>query len=579
MTKRCLLGVLCFALGACAAGAGQSEPQPLPFEDTPEADTGVAGPKDLGPYVAARFASELKDPRAVDFYRHALRQDPDEPGLINTTFTLAVIEGDMATAVAMAERLAPLEQQHLMAQILYLVHQVKRGDERTALAVAAAIDSNFFQRSIGPLIKAWIHARDGDQEAALAEVETAALVRFNKHRAMAHEAFLLDYFGRDDEAEAAYQAVIDMPRGASADVVAAYGNLLLRQNQQQQAIDLYSRMKTTANDDRDLDRRLAAARDGRALPVRSVSPAGGVARPLMHVATDLSRNGSLRPGIIFARFAAYLDPDNHEAQLLLGHLLSREGRYEPALQAYEPVLQAAPEMANAARYGMAIALRESGRTEAAIAALRAHLDTEPDSPGTWVTLGDLHRQESGFDAAEAAYSQAIRLNEERGRDEWYPYFARAVAYEQTDRWPEAEADLKRAKAIKPDQADVLNYLGYSWIDRGVHLDKGMDLIEQALALEPGNGFIIDSMGWAHYLTGNYSEAVRFLEEAIVEEPGDATISDHLGDAYWQVGRHLEARYQWEHALRLSEKDAQRADLREKLTFGLTVARADKPDGR
>src|SRR5690606_5409856 len=131
---------------------------------------------------------------------------------------------------------------------------------------------------------------------------------------------------------------------------------------------------------------------------------------------------------------------------------------------------------------------------------------------------------------------------------WRLHFARAAARDSLGRWGDAEADLRQALALAPDQPDVMNYLGYTWVDRGENLQEGMALIRRAAELRPSSGAIVDSLGWAHYRLGDYRQAVLFLERAVELEPGSATLNDHLGDAYWRLGRRTEARFQWRRAL-------------------------------
>src|SRR5690606_33991930 len=140
--------------------------------------------------------------------------------------------------------------------------------------------------------------------------------------------------------------------------------------------------------------------------------------------------------------------------------------------------------------------------------------------------------------------------------QWTLFYFRGIAYERAKQWDKAEADLLQALALFPEQPHVLNYLGYSWVDQGMHLDEAMDMIARAVELRPNDGYIVDSLGWAHYRLGNYEEAVRELERAVELRPEDPVINDHLGDAYWKVGRRLEARFQWAHARDLDpEPDA------------------------
>ena len=121
----------------------------------------------------------------------------------------------------------------------------------------------------------------------------------------------------------------------------------------------------------------------------------------------------------------------------------------------------------------------------------------------------------------------------------------------------------------PDQPDVLNYLGYSWIDQGINLDEGLAMVRKAVELRPNSGFIIDSLGWAYYRLGRFEEAAEELQKALELMPSDPVINDHLGDAYWQIGRKLEAVFQWKHALAGEPAAEDKVKIEQKLQVGLT----------
>jgi Flp pilus assembly protein TadD len=129
----------------------------------------------------------------------------------------------------------------------------------------------------------------------------------------------------------------------------------------------------------------------------------------------------------------------------------------------------------------------------------------------------------------------------------------------------------RALELEPDQPNVLNYLAYSWIDKGVNLPRAKSMIEKAASQRPDDGAIIDSLGWMHYRMGDFHRAVETLENAITLMPQDAVINDHLGDAYWQVGRRLEAEFQWRRALTFDPDPDVRRSIEQKLQFGLSGA--------
>jgi tetratricopeptide (TPR) repeat protein len=132
----------------------------------------------------------------------------------------------------------------------------------------------------------------------------------------------------------------------------------------------------------------------------------------------------------------------------------------------------------------------------------------------------------------------------------------------------AEIDLQRARELSDDEPNVLNYLGYSWIDQGIHLDEGLRIIRMAVKKEPKNGAFVDSLGWAYYKLGDYDNALKFLEVASRLEATDPVITDHLGDALWRAGREVEARYQWRKALAFEPIDKDRDAIEKKLLTGL-----------
>jgi len=185
-------------------------------------------------------------------------------------------------------------------------------------------------------------------------------------------------------------------------------------------------------------------------------------------------------------------------------------------------------------------------------------------------LGNILRSRKQYAEAVDVYNRAIAAIPKPDRRHWVYFYARGTSYERLKNWPAAEADLKTALDLYPDQPLVLNYLGYSWVDQGLNLDQGMKLIERAVAVKPDDGYIVDSLGWAHYKRGNYAEAVRYLERAVELRPDDPVLNDHLGDALWKVGREREAKFQWDQSLSLKPEPEDALKTRRKLEEGLVV---------
>jgi tetratricopeptide (TPR) repeat protein len=199
---------------------------------------------------------------------------------------------------------------------------------------------------------------------------------------------------------------------------------------------------------------------------------------------------------------------------------------------------------------------------AAMPAITAHMQEE---------IGDVWRREEKFDKALPYYDLAIAAIKKPEAKDWPVFFARGMCHERLKDWAKAEPDLQQALDLDPENAQVLNYLGYSWADQGNNLEKAHDLIGQALEQTPNDPYILDSMGWVLYRMGEFDKAVSYLEESAADLSSDVVINDHLGDAYWQVGRVVEAQVQWQRALSAADPKADDKlieTLKQKLLHGI-----------
>lgn len=147
---------------------------------------------------------------------------------------------------------------------------------------------------------------------------------------------------------------------------------------------------------------------------------------------------------------------------------------------------------------------------------------------------------------------------------------RGTSYERLGDWENAEKDLIESLRILPDQPLVLNYLAYSWIDKGINLDKGLEMLKKATKLRENDGYIIDSLGWAYFAKRNYIEAEFFLQKAVELLPSDPIINDHYADTLWMLNKNIQARYFWGNILKLNDTEQKLKDsIKKKLIFGIT----------
>lgn len=525
-----------------------------------------------GNYLAGRFAERQKDyARAAASLGRVLDDFPDNDGLMRRTFYLSLEAGQTDTALRIAGRLEKSGAKILTAQLLLAAESVLKKDFARALHRLEAMEREDLARYSVPLALAWAHA--GENEIAGAVAALAPLDQesgFETLRQL-HEAFIQDFAGRPGPAEAAYRGALgDDPASAANRVILAYGAFLERDGRPEAAAGLYDGYTGA-----DMDGLLFEAARERLAASRKPDPrigsaADGMAEAFFDIASILPKERAGEIVLIYCRLALYLRPDFPLAQLLLADIYEGFGRNAEAAEIHRGI---DPKGAYgwAARLRLADEMYDMGDVKGAIGLLSQMADERPARSDALMRLGNILRYEQRFAESVAAYDRAVeRIGEIKGND-WVILYSRGISLEQSDQWERAEQDFLRALELEPDQPFVLNYLGYSWVEKGKNLVRARDMLERAVAQRQDDGYIVDSMGWALYKLGEFTDAVVYLERAVALRPQDPVINDHLGDAYWRVGRRDEARIQWSRVLGLSPEEALRKQIQQKLEQGLPDA--------
>jgi tetratricopeptide (TPR) repeat protein len=529
----------------------------------------------LSGYVQGRHAVAAGDlDRAADFFASALARTPDDPDLLRQTFELAIAAGDEKRAVDVARKLAVQDRFDSAASLLIVADAVKRRDWRMADNAIAHLKETGFGSFVVPILDAWMLDARGKTTQALERLASGELDGFAKSYVDEHRAHLLMRARRYQEAASLYETQIKGDEG---------GNVRLRiaaAAARQAAGDNVGAMRIleTKASHPDLAAARAALAAGRKIAGPPANAREGIALMALRMSADLGRERPVPVSLTLARIATFLAPGDATAWMMTGELLSRNEKYENALTAVRSVAEDDP-VAPLARGQEAAILSELDRPDDAVALLKAATARAGATGDDWARLGDLLQQTAKFDEAADAYARAIALGASEQAVQWRLHFLRGTALEQGGRWPEAERELRAAVTLQPDDASLLNYLGYSLLDRNVSRAEARTLIERAHKLAPADSYITDSLGWAQYQAGEYAAAVTTLEQAIAGVPDDATIGEHLGDAYWRVGRWIEARHRWTAALVADPKPEQKARLQRKRDFGLDIVLAEAARGQ
>ena len=556
------------ALLALALAVGM----PAQAQDT-SADPAAVHAGDAGAFLAARSAAAGSDyAAAAEWYARALISDPTNPDLLEGAIVANIGLGEMTPAANMARALRDLGAASEIGYLALLIEAIQAEDYPAV--IERSRDGAKNGALLDALVTAWAEVGLGRMSDATDTFDTLAKTEGMATFALYHKALALasagDFEGADAILSSGEAGALQMMRRG----VLTHARVLSQLERNADALKLLDASFTGEADPEleHLRRRLAA---GEPVPFDIVAtPKEGMAEVFYTVAMALGQEGDATQTLIYARGAQTLRPGQDDIALLVAGLLEQQGQHDLAIEVYATVAADSPAF-HIAEIGRAEATYAAGRKEGSIEILQGLARAQPDLLVSHIALADAYRRDERFAEAHKVYTTAIDLLGTPGPDNWPLFFSRGICAERMGDFDGTVADMREALRLNPDQPQVLNYLGYSYVDRGENLDEALAMIERAVAMEPGSGYIIDSLAWAYFRLGRYDDAVEPMERASLLEPVDPIVTDHLGDVYWAVGRTREAEFQWHRALSYGPEDKDAARIRAKLEKGLDAVLAEE----
>ncbi|MDZ7904556.1 MAG: tetratricopeptide repeat protein [Cypionkella sp.] len=531
-----------------------------------QAENGIAGA-----FLAAKVAAANADYRAADiWYQRALSLDPSNISLVQGAMIAALSLGDLARAAGYAKELTARGVADQNADLAILAHAAQTKD------YAAILDRRLQGASAGSmqsdLLSGWAHIGLGQMNDGIARFDNVQAQAGLEGFALYHKAIALALAGNFDGAAAALGAPEAEPLRRSRRGAVLYAEILSQIGKGAEAAAIL-RQGLGASEDRLIAARLAQLTSGQALPISGfVDASSGLAEAFYSVASALGAQTDPAYRLLHARIASVLRPDDGEAQLLTAQVLETLGQNDLAAQTYARVAPDDPDFIFA-ETGRADAVFAAGRAEESLKILQDLAGQFAQNYDAQLALGHGLRRAEQFGPAVQAYDAAAALVDVKTTAAWPLFYSRGIALESLGEFDRAEADFRAALNLSPNQPNVLNYLGYSLVDRGQKLDEALDMIQRAVALRPDSGYIVDSLAWAYFRLNRFAEALPIMERAAQLEPVDPIVTDHLGDVYWANGRKREAVFQWRRALSFDPTEKDAARIRQKLELGLDAVRA------
>lgn len=523
-----------------------------------------------GQVLTAQFAKKhgFLD-QAAPLYQQLSQELQADVTLTNQSYYTLLIMGKFDEALSLVHRHVATETLDSTAQLLVILEQIKQGNfsgAKEAISHFIPGETRGLQQSIPheqpellseiviPMLNVWLQAHDGQPDAAR-EALYAIDHPYMQPFLATQEALLALHQGDNDTAQARLQAW-----------------------QQQNKTDIMTPIMQT------LQQRLAAGAN-KDNDTTLTDPAHRAADVLAAMGWHYLKEAEWELSVRYFRLAEFLDDSRPDLTMLLAGALNEQGYSEISQQVLATIPATSDDYPKAQRM-MAVALFDDGQRDEAITMMTQFLTAHPEALDHRLQLADFLMKTQKYADAINHYTQVLDAQPKILPEHWAIYYVRGIAYEQTHQRDLAEADLLKALDLSPNQPDVLNYLGYSWLEQGRNLHDAHRLLKQAVEQRPNDPHFLDSYGWALYKLGEFDRAEPFLELAVQMLPYDVVVNHHLGDIYWRNGRLVEARYQWQRALTYTpESQEEIAVLQQKLVDGLppegltppVVAQPMRPD--
>jgi tetratricopeptide (TPR) repeat protein len=541
-------GVAALALGAAPAAARLSISDPART------------------FIQARAAAMSGDhARAAVLLASLAEAQPGQVDITRKALSEAVGAGQMDLALKLAHKI-PAARLPSDARLLLVAEEIRRGHPERALPWLAANGENGDLGFLAPLINAWTAADRGNVDQALAIMDQLPAGSLLTPISSEERAFLLLKARRSAEAEPLARRAVGGAGAREQRLRLAFADAFLAAGDRPRALMIIEGMG--AGEAAARQRVQAGKFGGQAID----NLPRAFSELLTAFAADIARLQRSAPPIGLVQVARYVNPQNSGATVLLALLLSGQDRTDEALA----LLRAVPDndvLISQVRDVQTRILTDNKRSNEALQIATGAIGPRADV-GDYSRLGDVLQVMNRHAEAADAYGRAVALaqTEHLNNELWPLLLLRASALEDAKRWPEARQALQQGLALAPDQALLLNFMGYAQLERGENVDSAEAMIRKASELAPDDASITDSLGWVQFKRGKLDEAIATLQRAAEKDPEQAEIQEHLGDALYKSGRRYEARFAWNAAMITAEDDIA-ARVKAKLVSGLEPGNA------
>ncbi|MBL0924073.1 MAG: hypothetical protein IBJ12_06345 [Sphingomonadaceae bacterium] len=510
-------------------------------------------------YVSARIAEiGERDRDALTGYVKLYRQAPDSEILADRLFDSAIRSGDMATAVRAARAIELRNAGSNETALVLFADAWRQKNWKLADLAADRLGQGQNLTFMSPMLKSWVRVAQG-LNADLPEADPEADGLFAYYSAdqriyldLASGRLARAKLGLRDIATQSGDHVRDVMIAGAATLAASGGDS-----------DFADALMRSAN----------GSPDGLVAGPAKLPADRGLAALYGRIASALIEQDMPEEGLTMARIGHWISPAQTNVAITLAGAMHANRMTAEALNLLAQQSLTSPYRLNILESRVDLLLA-SADVAGARAAVAQAMQAQPNSVALKLLSARVEEADGNMGLVTASYremTEAADFAELPVRQQASYRLLLAAALDRAGDWPAARSELEKLLIVDPNNAQALNYLGYSLLERNGASDAAIAFVERAHRLEPTSSAITDSLGWAYYLRGDVASAIPLLEKAAKAAVSDVAINEHLGDAYWAYGRRREARFAWR-AARLGSDGEDAVRLSEKIDIGLSDGR-------
>ena len=504
----------------------------------------------VGDYLIAQISSQANDYNAANkYYLNLLKKDKKNTDLYLKIIKNNLLNGKIEDANKYYIKLEKIGCNNTNIECINFLQSIgplingivylKNNRGNKALKSFSKISNTKENELYAGLLKAWSLANFYTYKQSIEALDSIKSENYSNEIIM-HKALIYDLVNEVELADIFYEQALNKNQEIS--LINYYLNFLHRNNKNKKKEEFLQKLYADSSYQISINNNILL--DARLIE----NQVNGVGLVLYEASQYLGFE-DIDLSLSILNIANYSYPNLHEVDFLSASLLHSLELFDEAMLSYKTI----PNnhyLSSLAVIQLANLLSLNNQKDAAIKTLLDYLETKT-SFKVKMTLGDHYRYQSDWEKAQAIYTQIIE-NEKYALDPnmWNTFYRRGIAYERNKQMDLAEKDFVEALKLNNNQPDVLNYLGYSWIDSDKNMLKAKNMIELALEQKPDDAYFIDSLAWYYFKVSDFDQANSLLNYASQLAPSDPVINEHYGDTLWKIGKYIEARYQWNRALDL-----------------------------